>query len=403
MATHAGFGAHAIVAFVGTANAPKARLFYRDVLGLKLVSEDDFALVFDANGTMLRVTRGAERAAVRLHGARMEREGCRRGRAPAGRRRRRARTLSRHAAGRRRHLDLAGRRAHRLVQGSRRQHAQHHAVLIYSLRNAISGSVRMAATAAGSTAAAPAATIAAAAATALNASRSCVAKPRPTRTRPAQIDNAPPAASPAATITAPGAAVAPSMRARSAPNAIRIASSVRRHATSCATTPKRPMLPRTTARSANPRNVAVSTRRAGTPGDAETTSAIGRARYTGSAGSRRAASSRTAAITSASGRPLRTTITFECDGSCSADTYTVGTIPSSSARWFTSPATPTTSAVCAAGGNHTRRPTGSSDANRRSASERLTTTRGGAAALSRASNDRPATMGIRMTSKYPAL
>ena len=57
MATHAGFGAHAIVAFVGTANAPKARLFYRDVLGLKLVSEDDFALVFDANGTMLRVTR----------------------------------------------------------------------------------------------------------------------------------------------------------------------------------------------------------------------------------------------------------------------------------------------------------------------------------------------------------
>jgi len=57
MATHAGFGKHAIVAFVGTANAGKARRFYRDVLGLKLVSEDGFALEFDANGTTLRVAK----------------------------------------------------------------------------------------------------------------------------------------------------------------------------------------------------------------------------------------------------------------------------------------------------------------------------------------------------------
>ena len=33
-----------------------ARRFYRDVLGLRLVSEDEFALAFDARGTMLRVS-----------------------------------------------------------------------------------------------------------------------------------------------------------------------------------------------------------------------------------------------------------------------------------------------------------------------------------------------------------
>jgi catechol 2,3-dioxygenase-like lactoylglutathione lyase family enzyme len=42
--------------FVATRDRDKARAFYRDVLGLKLVGDDQFALVFDANGTMLRVT-----------------------------------------------------------------------------------------------------------------------------------------------------------------------------------------------------------------------------------------------------------------------------------------------------------------------------------------------------------
>jgi catechol 2,3-dioxygenase-like lactoylglutathione lyase family enzyme len=45
-----------IIAFVGVRDAGAARTFYRDTLGLTLVSEDRFALVFDANGTMLRVT-----------------------------------------------------------------------------------------------------------------------------------------------------------------------------------------------------------------------------------------------------------------------------------------------------------------------------------------------------------
>jgi catechol 2,3-dioxygenase-like lactoylglutathione lyase family enzyme len=45
-----------LIAFVPTADAERARGFYRDVLGLRLVEEDPFALVFDAKGTMLRVT-----------------------------------------------------------------------------------------------------------------------------------------------------------------------------------------------------------------------------------------------------------------------------------------------------------------------------------------------------------
>jgi hypothetical protein len=34
--------------------------FYRDTLGLPLVGEDEFALVFDAAGMMLRITRVQE-------------------------------------------------------------------------------------------------------------------------------------------------------------------------------------------------------------------------------------------------------------------------------------------------------------------------------------------------------
>jgi catechol 2,3-dioxygenase-like lactoylglutathione lyase family enzyme len=44
-----------IMAFTATANADRAREFYRDRLGLKLVEEQQFALVFDAGGAMLRV------------------------------------------------------------------------------------------------------------------------------------------------------------------------------------------------------------------------------------------------------------------------------------------------------------------------------------------------------------
>jgi catechol 2,3-dioxygenase-like lactoylglutathione lyase family enzyme len=43
-------------AFVPTKKPNEAKLFYRDILGLKLLSEDNYALEFDANGTLLRVT-----------------------------------------------------------------------------------------------------------------------------------------------------------------------------------------------------------------------------------------------------------------------------------------------------------------------------------------------------------
>ncbi len=47
--------ARPIIAFVSTTDAPRAKEFYANTLGLRLVSEDTFALVFDAAGTMLRV------------------------------------------------------------------------------------------------------------------------------------------------------------------------------------------------------------------------------------------------------------------------------------------------------------------------------------------------------------
>ncbi|MGH9735075.1 MAG: VOC family protein [Candidatus Acidiferrales bacterium] len=46
-----------IVAFLVTTTPDDAIAFYRDKMGFKLSSEDDFALVFDANGTMLRVVK----------------------------------------------------------------------------------------------------------------------------------------------------------------------------------------------------------------------------------------------------------------------------------------------------------------------------------------------------------
>ncbi len=45
------------MAFVCTTNPTKAKRFYGSVLGLKLVSEDDFAVVFDSGGTLLRIAK----------------------------------------------------------------------------------------------------------------------------------------------------------------------------------------------------------------------------------------------------------------------------------------------------------------------------------------------------------
>jgi len=53
-------GSGKVVAFVATLDPARAKQFYRDTLGLTLVREDQFALVFDVAGTILRVTRVQE-------------------------------------------------------------------------------------------------------------------------------------------------------------------------------------------------------------------------------------------------------------------------------------------------------------------------------------------------------
>ncbi len=53
-------GSTNIVAFVPTRDAEKARAFYVDLLGLRFVKDDGFALVLDANGIMVRVAKAPE-------------------------------------------------------------------------------------------------------------------------------------------------------------------------------------------------------------------------------------------------------------------------------------------------------------------------------------------------------
>ena len=46
-----------LISFVATGNAEIAREFYEKILGLTFVSMDQFALVMEVNGIMLRITR----------------------------------------------------------------------------------------------------------------------------------------------------------------------------------------------------------------------------------------------------------------------------------------------------------------------------------------------------------
>ena len=56
-------GSTDIVAFLPTTDYAKARAFFEGILGLRFVSQDNFALVMDANGTMLRITKVRDHAA----------------------------------------------------------------------------------------------------------------------------------------------------------------------------------------------------------------------------------------------------------------------------------------------------------------------------------------------------
>ena len=118
-----------IVAFVATSAPAKAKKFYRDKLGLRLVDEGPFALVFDAHGTMLRVTPVDKVAAAGytvlgwqvpdIEDAVKRLEESWRP-VPA---------LRGNGSGQAGDLAVAGRRANRLVQGSGRQHAERLAAL----------------------------------------------------------------------------------------------------------------------------------------------------------------------------------------------------------------------------------------------------------------------------------
>jgi catechol 2,3-dioxygenase-like lactoylglutathione lyase family enzyme len=62
MTQNARLSRYKIIGFVTIVDVERAKIFYRDVLGLRMVEEEPpFALVFDANGIMLRLGMGKER------------------------------------------------------------------------------------------------------------------------------------------------------------------------------------------------------------------------------------------------------------------------------------------------------------------------------------------------------
>jgi catechol 2,3-dioxygenase-like lactoylglutathione lyase family enzyme len=62
MTQNAGLDRCNIVGFVTIVDSERAKSFYRGTLGLRLISEElPFAMVFDANGIMLRLVIGKER------------------------------------------------------------------------------------------------------------------------------------------------------------------------------------------------------------------------------------------------------------------------------------------------------------------------------------------------------
>jgi catechol 2,3-dioxygenase-like lactoylglutathione lyase family enzyme len=56
MTTRTLLGSQKIMAIIGACDPGRAKAFYRDSLGLRFVSEDSFAVVFDADGIMLRIS-----------------------------------------------------------------------------------------------------------------------------------------------------------------------------------------------------------------------------------------------------------------------------------------------------------------------------------------------------------
>ena len=62
MPEYSGLGQYNIIGFATIVDVERAKEFYRDKLGLRLLSEEPpFALVFETNGIMLRLGMGKER------------------------------------------------------------------------------------------------------------------------------------------------------------------------------------------------------------------------------------------------------------------------------------------------------------------------------------------------------
>jgi catechol 2,3-dioxygenase-like lactoylglutathione lyase family enzyme len=53
-------GEHELMAFVATTHPERARQFYSSILGLRLIADEPWALVFDAHGAMLRIQKTTE-------------------------------------------------------------------------------------------------------------------------------------------------------------------------------------------------------------------------------------------------------------------------------------------------------------------------------------------------------
>jgi catechol 2,3-dioxygenase-like lactoylglutathione lyase family enzyme len=49
-----------LIGFIPTRDAARARSFYEEKLGLRFVSDDNFALVFDSNGSLIRIVRAPD-------------------------------------------------------------------------------------------------------------------------------------------------------------------------------------------------------------------------------------------------------------------------------------------------------------------------------------------------------
>lgn len=55
MGENAGLGDQKVIAFAATTDPQQSKQFYQAVLGLRHIADEEFAIVFDAGGTMLRI------------------------------------------------------------------------------------------------------------------------------------------------------------------------------------------------------------------------------------------------------------------------------------------------------------------------------------------------------------